>query len=172
MEMNISALVVLGVVDLEAGRQALAAMDDDTLMRVGGEHDLLGWGWEVPGEAIPPYPWSEDAEVLAVSAGGAASDAVRARHTEALRASVAHGLANAKRLIDGENPWFESRIVTRIPLASGGTLLLCPENSSGMGDDCAYCDVVRLVVEILPDLGRAMGVFGISDVELTATFSS
>lgn len=51
---------------------------------------------------------------------------------------------------------------------TGGELVICPEDESALGDDCVACDIVRLPTEILPEVGRAIGIHGLGDIEPSA----
>lgn len=87
-------------------------------------------------------------------------------YLKAVRQSVAVGVRNAARRLAGEHPWFESRIVERVPLVGGGEMIVFSDNPS---DDSTFSNVARLPIDVLPDVGRAMGVNGRDDVRISVT---
>jgi len=152
-------------VDVDAGLHAAASLPDGLLLELA-EEGLLGWGWDLPGEDAPERPWRDDPELVAIEQGGEVAPDVEARYLDAVRRSVDVGVRNAARLLAGEHPWFESRIVDRVPLVGGGEMLVFSDDSS---NETTLSEVARLPIDVLPDVGRAMGVFGRGDVRISAT---
>lgn len=167
MDVAVTVLFLPGPIDLERGLAAVEDLDQRRIVELA-PIGVLGWGWAAPGEEAPPVPWGSDPELTALEAGAEIPEHLHRRFTEAARVSIARCLENAARLLGGEDRWFESRIATRIPVMGGGELVICPEDESALGEDCVACDVVRLPAEILPEVGRAMGIHGLADIELTA----
>jgi hypothetical protein len=150
-------------VDVEAGLRAVEALPDDLLLEMS-DAGLLGWGWEIPGDQAPERPWADDPDLIALEEGGQVPPGLEGRYLAAVRQSLSIGVRNAARLLAGEHPWFESRIVHRVPLASGGEMALFAEDAA---DDSAFSDTARLPLDVLPDVGRAMGVHGSDAVRIS-----
>jgi len=168
MDMSVTIAYVPGSIDLEAGLAALGRMSDEDLVALA-PLGILGWGWDLPSEAPTRAPWEDDDTLAVLGEAGQVPDALAGRYAAAARTSIARCLEHAAVLLGGGHAWFEGHVATRLPVAPAGQLLLCPEDSSGSGEDCAYCDIVRLPVEVVPELGRAMGAYGRGDLDLTVT---
>ena len=166
--MAITVVYVPGPIDLAAGLRRLETVGDGELA-AAAPVGILGWGWRLPGEVAPPVPWADDAELAALTwVGSEVPAGLVGTFAAAARVSVARCLERAARLLRGEDPTFERRVATRVPVANGGELVIAVEDQARGAADCAYCDVVRLPIEILPDLGRAMRIHGIEALALTA----
>lgn len=167
MEMAITVVHLPGSVDLVAGLRRLDQVPDHALAELAPA-GILGWGWALPDEDAPTPPWAGDGELAALEAGYEIPAELVGRFAAAARISVARCLEHAAALLSGGNRWFEDRIATRIPVAPSGVLVLCAEDAAGAGEDAAFCDILRLPSEVLPEVGRAMGVYGLRDLELSA----
>jgi hypothetical protein len=155
-------------VDAEAGLRAVEALPDELLLEMS-DAGLLGWGWEIPGDQAPVRPWADDPDLVVLEVEGEVSPGLQERYLAAVRQSLSVGVRNAARLLAGEHPWFESRIVHRVSLASGGEMVLFAEDAA---DDSAFSDTARLPVDLLPDVGRAMGVYGRDAVRISVTVAT
>lgn len=170
MEMAVTIAIVPGVVDVDAGLRELQRLDDQDLLALA-PMGLLGWGWSTPSSPERSVPWADDTDLMTLMATGVLPPGAETRYLSAVRLSIARCLNHVTALIGGEDRWFDSRIATRIPLVDGGQMVLCPEDLSTGGQASEFCDVLRLPVEILPVLGRSMGVFGPDGVGLCANRS-
>jgi len=168
MNDSITIAFIPAGVDAEAGLRAVEALPDDLLLELS-DAGLLGWGWELPGEEAPERPWADDPELVALEREGEVPPSLEARYLAAVRQSLSVGVRNAARLLAGEHPWFESRIVHRVPLESGGEMVLFAEDAE---DDSAFSDTARLPVDLLPDVGRAMGVHSSDAVRISVAVTT
>ena len=164
--MAVTVLFLPGPIDLDRGLAAVEELDERRIVELA-PIGVLGWGWAAPGEEAPPFPWGSDPELAALKAGAEVPEHLHRRYSEAARLSIARCLENAARLLGGGDAWFESRIATRIQVL-GGELVICPEDESALGEDCIACDIVRLPADILPEVGRVMGIHGLAGIELSA----
>jgi hypothetical protein len=163
MNDSITIAFIPSGVDVEAGLRAAEALPDELLLEMT-DAGLLGWGWELPGEDAQERPWADDPELVALELEGEVPPGIEARYLAAVRKSLSVGVRNAARLLAGEHPWFESRIVRRVPLASGGEMVLFAED---LMDDSVFSDTARLPIDLLPEVGRAMGVHGHDAVRIS-----
>ena len=145
-------------IDVEAGLRALEELDDAVLLE-RAHLGLLGWGWSMPGERTPAPPWSGDPSLADLRDGDDVLEGLEPRYLVAVRESLAVGLRNAARLLGGDNHWFDTRVATRVPLAEGGQLVFFADDEAFTAET-SFTDVARLPVELMPELGRAMGVYG------------
>lgn len=165
MDLEVTVAFIPDGIDVEAGLTALDDLEDRVLLERAGS-GLLGWGWSMPGEEAPSPPWAHDAELAALVPWGDVPVELEGRFLAAARQSLVVGLRNAAMLLAGEDAWFESRVVTRVPLASGGEMVLFPDDDAGVGDSHTYSDIARLPIDVLPEIGRAMGVHGPGSVAI------
>jgi hypothetical protein len=167
MAAEVTVAFIPGGVDLQAGLAALDASEDHVLLE-RAHLGLLRWGWALPGEDVPAPPWYDDQELVDAELAGSVPDVLQARYLAAVRESLAAGVRNAALLLSGEHARFEARVARRVPLASGGEMVVFVEAELG-SDDSTLSDVARLPVEILPEVGRAMGVLGPDAVSIHVT---
>lgn len=167
MDLAVTVAFIPDGVDVEAGLQALESLDDRVLIE-RSDAGLRGWGWTIPGEDELPRPWADDVALTAMRPSGRIPEELIERYLVAVRQSLAVGVRNAAMLLAGEHAWFESRVVTRVPLASGGEMVLFPEDAPAAGDE-SFSDIARLPVEILPEVGNAMGVHAPETVDVSVT---
>ena len=170
MDLAVTVAFIPDGVDVEAGLQALESLDDRVLIE-RSDAGLLGWGWTIPGEDELPRPWADDVALIEHQPSANISQDLAGRYLVAVRQSLAVGVRNAAMLLAGKHAWFESRVVTRVPLASGGEMVLFPEDASAVGGE-SLSDIARLPVEILPEVGRAMGVYGPEAVHVSIAVRS
>jgi hypothetical protein len=153
-----TVVFIPGDVDLQAGLAALDAVEDHVLLE-RAHLGLLGWGWSIPPVGAPEPPWADDEELTVAALAGSIPDELQQRYLAAVRESLSAGIRNAATLLAGEHTWFESRVARRLPLASGGEMVVFAEVADG-SDGATLSDVARLPVEVLPEIGRVMGVLG------------
>jgi hypothetical protein len=164
----VSVVFVPGGVDPQAGLVALDAVDDLVLLE-RAHLGLLGWGWDIPFVESPEPPWGDDHELMDAELAGAIPEELQERYLVAVRASLGGAIRNAAILLSGEHSWFESFIARRVPLASGGQMLVFGEGTGG-ADGAMLSDVARLPVDVLPEVGRAMGVYSPEAASIHVTF--
>lgn len=167
MELAVTVAFIPDGVDVEAGLRALESLDDHVLIE-RSDAGLLGWGWTLPDQDELPQPWAGDVVLTALRPSGRIPEELTEQYLVAVRQSLAVGLRNAAMLLAGEHAWFESRVVTRVPLTGGGEMVLFPEDEPTAGNE-SFSDIARLPIEILPDVGRAMGVYGPETVDISVT---
>jgi hypothetical protein len=157
-------------VDLQAGLAAIDAFEDRVLLE-RAHLGLLGWGWSMPMLESPEPPWADDDELVGAEQAGSIPTVLQERYLAAVRQSLSAGIRNAATLLAGEHTWFESRVARRLPLASGGEMVVFAEVADG-SDDATLSEVARLPVEVLPEVGRAMGVLGPEAVSIQITVTA
>lgn len=167
MDLAVTVAFIPDGVDVEAGLRALESLDDRVLIE-RSDAGLLGWGWAIPGEDERMRPWADDVALTDLRPSERIPEGLTERYLVAVRQSLAIGVRNAAMLLAGEHAWFESRLVTRVPLTGGGEMVLFPEEEPAAGEE-SFSDIARLPIEILPDVGRAMGVYGPEAVDISVT---
>jgi hypothetical protein len=170
---DISTVFVPGELDVEAAHRTVDSMDALEITHRGVVR-ILGWGWSM--DLTEARPWEDDPQVEALANAleyrddvadifAAAPPYLQDRYHQAERASAHRWIENVVALLSGVDPTFE-RLATRIPLRPAGYLLLSPENAEGGDVDSDYADIIRGAYAAFPDAARALGVYGLDDVEV------
>jgi hypothetical protein len=156
-----------GEIDLQAGLDELRAVEDHELLD-RAHLLLLGWGLDLPFIESPEPSWDDFDELTDAELNGVIPAAMQERYLTAVRESLEVGIRNAAILLSGEHSWFETFVAERVPLSSGGEMLLFAEGDLG-SDESSLADAARLPVDVLPQVGRAMGVLGREAVAIHIT---
>ena len=164
---RVTLAFILGGVDLQAGLDALRVVEDHALLE-RAHLGLLGWGLGLPSIESPEPSWDDVHELMDAELDGVIPAAMQERYLVAVRDSLEVGIRNAAILLSGEHGWFETFVAERVPLASGGQMLLFAEGDLG-SDESSLADAARLPVDVLPEVGRAMGVLGREAVAIHVT---
>ena len=164
---RVTLVFIPGDVDVQSGLEVLRAIDDRQLLELG-HLGLLGWGWEIPFVESPEPSWGDDHELKDAELSGIIPPEMQERYLAAVRESLGVAMRNAAILLSGEHSWFESFLAHRIPLASGGQMLAFSEGDLA-SEQTSLSDVARLPIEVLPQVGRAMGVLGPEAVAIHIT---
>lgn len=175
MGAELTVAFIPGDVDLTAGLAALDALDDRVLLD-RAHLGLLRWEWELPGGAGPDDAGEQgsgpaahdDPELVQAEQADEIPEELAARYVAAARGRLAVSLRSAAVLLSGQHRWFESRVAQRLPLAGGGEMVVFAEGDLG-SDETVLSDIARLPVDVLPEVGRVMGVLGPAAVSIHVT---
>jgi hypothetical protein len=170
MELNL--LHVPGPVDLDRALAVISSADPmdfvwDFEGSPGGAaligHEGLQDPWESPqitplAEAASSYSPDERVGSRFEAAWDRTAEEVRNEFRGAVRWSAARWAESISLVARRQDDWFENHIATWFPVASGGALLIAPQNSSGFDSDSLYGDLFVEARGRYSTVSAAMGI--------------